>query len=202
MDLDIQKQIWNKFIDAQEQIIKLRSLPVSIIPEKTRIAGDKIFLTVNQNQKKEIFADSLTQLFKLNKTKFSLNNGSFIQDTEVTSSIKDYDKQRLSELAAKSYIKFNPNPVIDGVIEKKKAPFELLRRFLTKSNFDYSIDKSGIIQIGVADLKRVERKLKQVEDLNINIPDTAGIILKIKPSIQATNATKKKEEDLCLLLFE
>jgi len=182
MDLDVQKQIWNKFIDAQEQIIKLRSVPISIIPEESKIVGDKLFLTANQNHKKEIFTESLCEVFKLDAKSFSLDKGYFIQNSEITSLISEHERQALSEFASKSYIKFNPDPVIDGVIIKKQAPFEQLCNHLNSEGIDYSVDKSGKIQIGIADLKKVERKIKNIDDASLNIPESAGIILKIRPN--------------------
>jgi superfamily I DNA and/or RNA helicase len=181
-DLKIQKQIWNTFIDAQEQIIKLRAIPFSILPENTKIVGDKIIITVNENHKKEIFEDILCDKFNLDSASFSIDKGYFIQKSEITNSILIDERNRIAELGAKSFLKFYPNPVIDGLISKTLSPFDELCNLLEDEGVDFSIDRNSKIEIGIANLKLIDKKLENLHGLNVNIPDTAGIILKIKPN--------------------
>lgn len=178
-DLKIQKQIWNTFIDAQEQIIKLRAIPFSILPENTKIIGDKIVVTVNENHKKEIFEDILCDKFKLDSASFSIDKGFFIQQSEITNSILIDERNRIAELGAKSFLKFYPTPVIDGLISKKLPPFKELCNLLKDQGVDFSIDRNNKIEIGIVNLKSIDKRLS---GLNVNTPDNAGIVLKIKPN--------------------
>ena len=47
------QDIWQIHTDVQEQMLRLRSAPVSIIPESARIVGEKLYLTADENDKTE-----------------------------------------------------------------------------------------------------------------------------------------------------
>ena len=114
VDLEQQRQIWSIFIDAQEQIIKLRSAPFSILPDRTQIEGDKIHLYVNEDQNIDDFTQLLCSIYKIDREKFSLKDEFIIQNANITNTITGEDKLMLVEYGAKCFIKFYLDPVIDG----------------------------------------------------------------------------------------
>lgn len=46
------KDIWNKHIDVQEQLLRARAVSTPIIPTSIRIAGEKMLMSVNATKPK------------------------------------------------------------------------------------------------------------------------------------------------------
>jgi hypothetical protein len=44
MERDLLQEIWKTHTNVQEQILQLRSVPISVIPESARIIGEKLYL--------------------------------------------------------------------------------------------------------------------------------------------------------------
>ncbi|MDR2064947.1 MAG: hypothetical protein LBP85_04480 [Prevotellaceae bacterium] len=45
------QSIWQLHTDVQEQILRLRSVPVKVLPESAKVVGEKLYLTVDENEK-------------------------------------------------------------------------------------------------------------------------------------------------------
>ncbi len=175
------KDIWKIFTDVQEQMVQLRSAPVSIIPDSAKIVGEKLFLTADENDKTDKVIDKIASTFQLSSDEIDIEKGSFFADVTIAKEIGEEEKKHLSEKAAANFINFQPLPIIDGYINKKKSPIENLRKILKKSNFDYSFDKKGRLQITIEDLIKFNN-LTSDEKISIQIPEVASVILSIRPN--------------------
>lgn len=175
------EDIWKIHTDVQEQMLQLRSVPVSIIPDSVKIVGEKLYLTADENNKTDKLIEEITSTFNLIADEINLENGYFLADIETAREISKENKKSLSERAAANFMNFQPLPIIDGYVNEKKSPVENLKTILEKSNCDYSFDRKDRLQITIADLLKLE-KLTFDKKINIQIPETASVILQVRPN--------------------
>lgn len=111
------KDIWQIHTDVQEQMLQLRSVPVSIISDSAKILGEKLYLTADENNKTDKFIEEITSTFNLSADEINLENGYFLADMETAREISLEDKKSLFERSAANFINFQPLPIIDGYIK-------------------------------------------------------------------------------------
>ena len=175
------QEIWEKFIDVQEQLLRLRSVPVSIIPDSSKIVGEKLFLTVNENDTSDAIIEEIASVFNLSPTELHIKDGYFLVDTSIAQNVKSETKNVLSERAAVNYINFLPLPIIDGYIKKIDSPINKIHTLLQQAEFDYLFDKKNRLQISILELKKLKNILL-TGGINIILPETASIIMPITPN--------------------
>jgi len=172
------QNIWKIHTDVQEQMLQLRSTPVSIVPESAKIVGDKLFLRIDENDKTDKFLELVETVFGIDSGNINLNNGFFNADKEQARKVSQEQKEELSRKASANFVEFLPNPIIDGYINKLKSPISDLQDLMTKSNFDYDFDRNGRLQISIKDLKLLNKKISN----NIYIPEISTIIISVYPN--------------------
>ncbi len=175
------QEIWRIHTDVQEQMLRLRSVPVSIIPESVRIVGEKLYLTADENDKTEKIIEEIASLFQISLNEINIEKGFLLVDTVVSQNIRKEQKKLSSEKAAANFIKFQPFPVIDGYFNKKSSPIGDLINLLDKSKLDYSFDRKGRLQISILELRKLNI-VNCFENINIEIPEIASVILPIRPN--------------------
>lgn len=175
------QDIWQIHTDVQEQMLWLRSAPVSVIPESAKIVGEKLYLTADENDKTEKVIQEIALLFKTSLNEINVEKGYLFVDTVVSQNLGEEQKKQLSEKAAANFIKFQPAPVIDGYVNKKSSPVGNLKKLLDKSELDYSFDRKGRLQISIFELRKLDR-LYSFDKINIEIPEIASVILSIRPN--------------------
>jgi hypothetical protein len=209
MDINYLQEIWEKFIDVQEQLLRLRSVPISIIPDSAKIVGEKLFLTVNENDTSDAIIEEIASVFNLSSTEINIKDGYFLVDTIISQNVSTESKNHLSERAANNFINFIPFPVIDGFVKKNESPLEKVHFLLKQFEIDYLFDINGKLQVTISDLKKIEN-IFSTEGINIIIPETATIILTISPNpvyflskeypglkiIHKTIKTRKKDKNI------
>lgn len=175
------QDIWQIHTDVQEQMLRLRSTPVSIIPESARIVGEKLYLTIDENDKTGKIIEEIASLFQISLNEINVERGYLYSDLIVSQNLRKEQKKQLSERAAANFIKFQPEPVIDGYVNKKSSPVDNLKKLLDKSELDYSFDRKGRLQISIFELRTLDR-LYSFDEINIEIPEIASVILAIRPN--------------------
>jgi len=176
------QDIWQIHTEVQEQMLQLHSVPISIVPQSARIEGEKLYLIADENEKTDTIVTEIASAFQISPDEITSHKGHFWVDKNVAQGIKYEQKRHLSEKAATNFIKFQPLPVIDGVISKKKSPIGILKNILDDLKVDYTFDKRKRLQISVADLRKLD-DLTLADSVNIQIPETASIVvLSIRPN--------------------
>ena len=89
------KDIWKIFTDVQEQMVQLRSAPVSIIPDSAKIVGEKLFLTADENDKTDKVIDKIASTFQLSSGEIDIEKGSFCADVTIAKEIGEEEKKHL-----------------------------------------------------------------------------------------------------------
>lgn len=177
------KEIWEKFTDVQEQMIRLRSIPISIISDSAKILGERLILQANEDDITDAIVEEVATKFELSANEINLEDGYFYADTNISQSIKQEEKNQLSERAASNFIKFQPYPIVDGIITKIESPLKEMRDLLNQMKFEYNFDQRGRLQISIVDL------YKLIDDpdynlYNIKLPEIASAILPISPNLK------------------
>lgn len=173
------QDIWQHHTDVQEQMLRLRSVPVRVLPESAKVDGEKLYLTVDENEKTDSIVEEIASAFKIDTCEINTDNGFFFSDNNI----EIETKKALSERAALNFINFHPLPVIDGFINKKESLVEDLKKALDKLNFDYRFDDKGRLQITITDLIKLNN-LTSNEKANIQIPEIASVILPISANLK------------------
>lgn len=182
-DLQIQQQIWTTFIDVQEQMLRLRSVPISINPDSAKIVGEKLYLNANENDRTDTIIDEIASTFNLSSSEIKVEEGYFLTDVSIAQNVKQEDKNQLFERAAANFINFLPLPIIDGFINKKESPINKLQNLLKQFELDYDFDKSSRLQISINDLIKL-LEISNEEHTNIILPEIATIILPISSNLK------------------
>lgn len=170
------KDIWNKHIDVQEQLLQARAVPIPIVYSSIRVVGDKLLMSIDECNQTDSVLTEIANTYSLLKDDLNISDGYFYVDTTISNQIDFATKQRLSETAEYNFIKLGPRPIIDGVICQKNKSFVI---FLESNHCDFSFDKKGRFQISINDLRRI---LPLLEDHNISIPNKASVIFRFTPS--------------------
>jgi superfamily I DNA and/or RNA helicase len=109
------QNIWQLHTDVQEQMLRLRSVPVRVLPESAKIVGEKLYLTADENEKSNKIVEEVASAFKIDTNEINTDKGFFFSDTTV-----DIETKRtLSERAKVNFINFQPLAIIDGFIKAK-----------------------------------------------------------------------------------
>lgn len=158
------QEIWEKYIDVQEQMIRLRSVPINIIPDSVKIIGEKLFITVNEDDIVDTIINEIASTFNISSSEIDLKAGHFFADLTTAQNVSYEVKNQISLRAAANFINFQPFPVIDGFVFKKESPKKELSDFLKLSGSENSLDQIS------------EEKIK------MQIPKITRIILPISPN--------------------
>jgi superfamily I DNA and/or RNA helicase len=172
------QKIWKIHTDVQEQMLQLRSIPVTVDPKSAKIVGDKLFIRVDENDKTDIFLVSLATIFNIDTEQINLKDDYIQVDRNQAGQISLEQKKELSHKASANFIEFLSNPIIDGYINKLKSPISDLKDVMNSLNFDYEFDRNGRLQISIKDLKLLNEKNTN----DIYIPENASIIIPVYPN--------------------
>ncbi len=120
------KDIWNKHIDVQEQLLRARAVPIPIVSSSTRIVGEKLLMTVDERNQTDSMLMEIANTYSLSKEDINFYNGYFYVDTNISNQVDFATKQRLSEAAEHNFIKLSSRPIVDGIISVHNyLPLEL-----------------------------------------------------------------------------
>ena len=182
MKENLLQNIWQKFIDVQEQLLKLRAAPVSITPDSAKIIGEKLFLNADENDKTDRVIDEFADIFQIPTKQIDILNNHFFVDSDTTKKIEIGTRRALSEKASANFINFRPFPIIDGYVKKKESAFSKLQALLTQLKIEYDFDKRERLQISISDLIKL-LEISNSKDNIIKIPDIATIIFPVDPNL-------------------
>lgn len=170
------REIWSKYILAQEKILEFKSLPVAISSENSLIISDnKLRLQVDQEIFKKVFKSEVEKIFKLKN--FDFRNETILQDLDITEQISLESLKALKESAESKYIKFDEHPIIEGSIKAKKQNFDALQNIIGELPKNHLFNKEGLILLTVSQQKLAE----QIE--GVKFEKKAGAVYPILPTI-------------------
>lgn len=108
------RDIWQKFVDIQEKVIKQRCTPISICPESIEIEDDKLYVTVDESNNEQVLKSLLNE--KLGLESYDLSSGSILVDEDKWYGFSEAELEQIRKDLSKCYIELDTTPTINATI--------------------------------------------------------------------------------------
>lgn len=157
------KDIWQKFIDIQEQLIRQQSLPISIIPQSVEIDNGKIYATVDESQDQEQINHILKD--ELGTIEYNFEEG-FVKIPE--DKWYNIDSTRLTSICqtlSASYVDLDTTPSIRATI-------------------DYAEGKKKLDKLSLEEIKDTNDFLSKSLYIDGHVDDKVAFISKVSVNIE------------------
>lgn len=152
------RDIWQRFVDIQEKLIKQRCSPISIDPTSVKIENDKIYVTIDESQDKEKINSILKD--KLGVESYNLESGSILVDENKWDALSETDLSEIRRCLSECHIELDTTPTINVTI-------------------DYANDMGHYDQLSLDDLRQLDSILKNGNLIEGQIEDIVAFISKI-----------------------
>lgn len=152
------RDIWQRFVDIQEKLIKQRCSPISIIPESIEVENDKLYVTIDESQNEQQLDYILKG--KLGLKSYDLESGYILVDENKWSSLSESDLEQIRKGLSECYIELDTTPTINVAI-----------------NYGGSMNRSD--QLSIEELYQMDSILKNGNLIEGTIDDTAVFISKV-----------------------
>lgn len=152
------RDIWQRFVDIQEKLIKQRCSPISIDPTSVKIENDKIYVTIDESQDKEKINSILKD--KLGVESYNLESGSILVDENNWDALSESDLSEVRRCLSACHIELDTTPTINVTI-------------------DYANDMGRYDQLSLDDLRQLDSILKNGNLIEGQIDDIVAFISKV-----------------------
>lgn len=150
--------IWQRFVDIQEQLIKQRCSPISIDPNSIEVENNKLYVTVDESRNKQKIDSILKD--KLGVDDNDLESGYILVDEQKWDSLSEADLKEIRHGLSECYIELDTTPAINVTIS-------------------YANDMGRSDQLSIDDLHQLDSILKNGNLIEGHIDDTAAFISKV-----------------------
>lgn len=152
------RDIWQRFVDIQEKLIKLRCSPISIAPDSIEVENDKLYVTIDESRNEQKIDSILKD--KLGVEDYELESGSILVDEQKWDSLSESDLNEVRRGLSECYIELDTTPAINVTIS-------------------YANDMGHSDQLSIDDLCQLDSILKNGNLIEGHIDDTAAFISKV-----------------------
>jgi len=108
------KDVWENYVQIQEQIVQQRSAPIQIYPDSAVVRNDKLIVKVDdsftERTVENIFKD------KLKVDKYDLSNGYILVDEDVWGNLSENDLSKITSDLSECYVQLETTPSISATI--------------------------------------------------------------------------------------
>lgn len=112
---DAIREVWQRFVDIQERLIRQRCSPISIDVDSIEIENDKLHVIIDEKQKEQqldtIFKD------KLGAESYDLASGTVLVDENKWTSLDEYELAAIRKTLSENYIELDTTPAINAYID-------------------------------------------------------------------------------------
>ena len=181
-DKNTLKEIWQKHTEVQEQILRQRTAPITIVPEASIIKNEKLHVRADVSDNTDGLKQEIIKVLDLDEADCHFDEGYVLASLDNWLKVSESDKSRISSKALRDYVNFSFSPEIDGIIIDKNCQYNNVKRLLNQLDIEFAYDKKHRLQIAIEQLE----KLKENEDfknLKLSFPDEATAIIPVYPSI-------------------
>ena len=155
---DTIRDIWKRFIDIQEKLIKQRCAPISIDPESIEIEDDKLYVTIDESQHDRRIDSILRNDLGVNE--YDLNSGVILVDANKWDCLDEPQLARIRKELSECYIELDTTPTINATIS-------------------YTDNTGRFDQMSLEELYQLEAIINNGNLLEGTIDDTAAFISKV-----------------------
>lgn len=181
------KNIWTKFIDVQDQLLRLRQEPIPLIPDTIEINGHILKAKIDETCKTDIVIAKMKEVFGVDETYINLREG-ILATADITPNRDNINA--FVEFAHRNYLKFYPNPSLSGVVKKEVSLANYITNDL-KRNLQFDFDSRGRVQASISVFRQLDSVI--CNNSNIKLPDNAVGIFEIKPNLAYILSQQFKE---------
>ena len=155
---DAIREVWQRFVDIQEQLIRQRCSPISIDTNSIEIDNDKLFVTVDETQKEQ----QLDSIFieQLGAESYDLAKGTVLVNEKKWNALNESDLSNIRRILSEHYIELDTTPSINAEIA-----------------YGQEIGQSD--QMSLNELKQLETIINQKKLLEGHIDNTVAFISKV-----------------------
>ncbi|MCQ2071581.1 MAG: AAA domain-containing protein [Bacteroidaceae bacterium] len=152
------RDIWQKFIDVQEKLIRQRCSPISIVPDSVEIDNDKLYVTVDESQNEQ----KIEYLFKdkLGLEAYDIESGFILVDETRWNKISESELEQIRKGLSECYVELDTTPTINVTVS-------------------YSGDIARSDQLSIEELQQMDSILKNGTLIEGSIDDTVAFISKV-----------------------
>lgn len=153
------RDIWQRFVDIQEKLIKQRCFPISIDPESIEVENDKLYVTVDESENEQQLDSILKN--ELGVDSYNLDDGYILVDQDKWTSLSEEDLERIRKGLSGCYVELDTTPSINVSI-------------------NYGGDLNRLDQLSLDELHQLELLFKNSHLIEGTIDDKAAFISKIQ----------------------
>lgn len=152
------RNIWQRFVDIQEKLIKQRCSPITIIPDSINVENDKLYVTVDESQNEQQLHSLLEG--KLGLDSYDLESGYILVDESRWNTLTETDLKQVRKGLSECYVELDTTPSINATI-----------------NYGGAIDRYD--QLSIDELRQLDLILKNGNLIEGTINDSAAFISKV-----------------------
>lgn len=152
------RDIWQRFVDIQEKLIKQRCSPISIIQDSIEVENDKLYVTVDESHNEQQLESLLKD--KLGLESYDLESGYIYVDESHWNKISELDLEQIRKGLSECYVELDTTPSINVTI-------------------NYGGDMNRSDQLSIEELHQMESILNNGTLIEGSIDDTAAFISKV-----------------------
>lgn len=152
------RDIWQRFVDIQEKLIKQRCSPISIDPNSIEVENDKLYVTVDESRSEQQIDSILRN--KLGVDEYDLESGSILVDENKWDALSESGLNEIRHALSECYIELDTTPAINVTIS-------------------YADDMGRSDQLSIDELRQLDSILNNGNLIEGHIGDTAAFISKV-----------------------
>lgn len=152
------RDIWQRFVDIQEKLIKQRCSPISIDPNSIEVKNDKLYVTVDESRSEQ----QIDSIFRerLGVEQYDLESGYILVDEGKWDALSESDMNEIRHALSECYIELDTTPTINVTIS-------------------YANEMGRSDQLSIEDLCQLDSILNNGNLIEGHIDDTAAFISKV-----------------------
>lgn len=152
------RNIWQRFVDIQEKLIKQRCSPISIIPDSIDVDNDKLYVTVDESRNEQQLSSLLEGVLGLDS--YDLESGYILVDESRWNALTETDLKHVRKGLSECYVELDTTPSINVTI-----------------NYGGGMDRCD--QLSIDELHQLDLILKNGNLIEGVINDSAAFISKV-----------------------
>ena len=152
------RDIWQRFVDIQEKLIRQRCVPISIIPDSIEIENDKLYVTVDESHDEQQLESLLKG--KLGLESYDLESGFLFVDEQRWNSLSELELEEIRKGLSECYVELDTTPSIDATI-----------------NYGGDLNRTDLLS--TEELRQMESILKNGNLIEGSIDSTAAFVSKV-----------------------
>lgn len=152
------RDIWQRFVEIQEKLIKQRCAPISIIPDSIQVENDRLYVTVDESQNEHQIDSILKD--RLGLKSYDLDSGYILVDEKKWNQLGEKELSAIRKGLSECYVELDTTPTINVSI-----------------NYGGNLNRSDLLSID--ELHQMDSILHNGTLIEGSIDDTVACISKV-----------------------